>query len=50
MLTYTNMNIKKNMIRLWCKIVIKTNVERMEKIERFYFYLYPFGDIAQRNF
>ncbi len=38
---------KKNMIRLWCKIVLKSGIERNE---RFYFYLYPFGDLAQKSF
>jgi hypothetical protein len=31
---------EKNMTRLWCKIVPKTNVEQTEKIERSYFYLH----------
>jgi hypothetical protein len=36
--------------RLWCKIVLKTNVEQTKKNEGSYSYLYPFGDIAQRSF
>jgi hypothetical protein len=39
------------MIRLWCKIVLKTNVEQTKGNEEFYFYyLYPFGDLAQGSF
>ncbi len=49
-LTYANMNIKKNMTRLWCKIVPKTSVEHVERNEGSYFYLYAFGDITQKNF
>jgi hypothetical protein len=30
---------KKNMKRLWCKIVLKTNGEQIEGNERSYFYL-----------
>jgi len=41
---------EKNMIRLWCKIMSKTNVEQIEKNERSYFYLYSFGDLVQGNF
>jgi hypothetical protein len=44
MLTYTNMT------RLWCKIVLKVNVEHTQGNEGSYFYLYPFGDLAQRSF
>ncbi len=44
------MNMKKNMTRLWCKVVLKTNVKQILKNERFYIYLYPFGNLAQRNF
>ncbi len=36
----------KNMTRLWCKIVFKTNVEQTKGNEGSYFYLYPFGDLA----
>ncbi len=32
---------EKNMTRLCCKIVLKTNVEQIERNERSYFYLYP---------
>jgi hypothetical protein len=38
---------EKNMTRLWCKIMLKTSVEHIEGIERFYFYLLPFGDLVQ---
>jgi hypothetical protein len=41
---------EKNMIRLWCEIVLKTNVEHIEKKKRSYFYLYPFGDIIEGSF
>jgi len=47
MTTYANMNIKKIITRLWCKIVSKTNVEKAKGNEGSYFYLYPFGDLAQ---
>jgi hypothetical protein len=30
-----------NMIRLWCKIVLKIGVEQIEGNERSYIYLYP---------
>jgi len=39
-----------NMIRLWCKIVLKIGVEQTKGNEGFYFYLYPCGDVAQRSF
>jgi hypothetical protein len=39
----------KNMTRLWCKIMLKTNVEQIKGNERSYSYLYPFEDLAQRN-
>jgi hypothetical protein len=39
-----------NMTKLWCKIVHKTNVEHIEGNEGFYFYFYPFGDLAQGSF
>jgi hypothetical protein len=42
MLTYVNMN----MTKLWCKIVLKTNVEQIEGNEWSYFYLYLFGDLV----
>ncbi len=38
-----------NMIRLWCKIVPKTNVEQIERNEGSYFYLYTFGDLVQKS-
>ncbi len=38
---------EKNMTRLWCKIVLKINVKHIERNEGSYFYLYPFGDLAQ---
>jgi hypothetical protein len=38
------------MTRLWCKIVLNTNVEQIEGNERSYFYLCPFGDLAQKSF
>ncbi len=41
---------EKNMIRLWCKIMPKINVEQTEGNEGSYFYLYPFGDLAQGSF
>jgi len=40
----------KNMTRLWCKIMLKTSVEHIERNERFYYYLYSFGDLTQGNF
>jgi hypothetical protein len=41
---------EKNMTRLWCKVVLKINVEHIKRNEGFYFYLYPFGDLGQRSF
>jgi hypothetical protein len=41
---------EKNMTRLWCKIMLKTNVEHIEGNEESYYYLYPFRDLAQRSF
>jgi hypothetical protein len=41
---------EKNMTRLWCKIVLKTNGEQIEGSEGSYFYLHPFRDLAERNF
>ncbi len=40
---------EKNMTMLWCKITPKTNVEHIEGNEGSYSYLYPFGDLAQKN-
>ncbi len=39
-----------NMLKLWCKIVPKISVEQTKRYERFYFYLYHFGDLFQENF
>jgi hypothetical protein len=39
-----------NMTRIWCKIVPKTSVKQIEENEKPYFYLYPFGDLAQGSF
>jgi hypothetical protein len=41
---------EKNMTRLWCKIVLKINVEHIERNWRSYSYLYSFGDLAQGSF
>jgi len=41
---------EKNMTRLWCKIVLKTNVEQIERNEGSHSYLYPFGGLAQGSF
>ncbi len=41
---------EKNMTKLWCKIVPKVCVEHIEGNEGSYFYLYPFGDLAQGSF
>jgi hypothetical protein len=38
---------EKNMTMLWCKIMSKINVEQIEENERFYFYLYPLGNLTQ---
>jgi hypothetical protein len=49
MLTYANIckhELEKNMTRLWCKIMPKIGVEKIEKNEGSYFYLYPFGDLV----
>jgi hypothetical protein len=40
----------KNMTRLWCKIMPKTNGQQIEGNEGFYLYLYPFGDLVQGSF
>ncbi len=34
-----------NMTWLWCKIMLKTNVEQTKRNEGSYFYLYPFEDL-----
>jgi hypothetical protein len=41
---------EKNMTRLRCKTMLKTNVEHTKGNEGFYFYLYPFGNLAQGSF
>jgi hypothetical protein len=41
---------EKNITRLWCKIMLKTNVEHTKGNERSYFNLYPFGDLAKGSF
>jgi len=38
------------MTRLWCKIMLKTNVKHIERNEGSYFYLYPFGGLAKESF
>jgi hypothetical protein len=38
---------EKKVTKLWCKIVFKINLEQIEGNEGSYFYLYPFGDLAQ---
>jgi hypothetical protein len=51
-LYYTNIckhEHEKNMTKLWCKIVLKIGVEQTEKKEGSYFYLYPFGDLAEED-
>jgi hypothetical protein len=50
MWTYANMNMKKTWQGYGAKIVPKTNVEQTEGNEGSYFYLYPFGDLAQESF
>jgi hypothetical protein len=41
---------EKNMTRLWCKIMLKTNVEQIEGNEKSYAYLYPFEELVQKCF
>jgi hypothetical protein len=41
---------EKNMTKLWCKIVPKTNVKQILKNEGSNFYLYPFRVVTQGNF
>jgi hypothetical protein len=41
---------KNNMTKLWCKIMLKTNVEQTKENEGSYFYLYPFVDLVQGSF
>jgi hypothetical protein len=50
MVTYAKHEHEKNMTRLWCKIMFKIGVEQTKKNEGFYFYLYPFEDLAQGSF
>jgi hypothetical protein len=38
-----------NITKLWCKIVLKTNVEQTKRNEESYLYLYSFEDLAQAN-
>jgi hypothetical protein len=52
-LYYANMckhEHEKNITRLRCKIVPKTNVEQTKGNEGSYSYLYPFGNLAQKSF
>jgi hypothetical protein len=37
---------EKNMIRIWCKIVLKIIVKQTKRNEGSYFYLYHFGELA----
>jgi hypothetical protein len=39
-----------NKTRLWCKIMPKNGIEHTKGNKRSYFYLYSFGDLAQRSF
>jgi hypothetical protein len=41
---------EKNMTKLWCKIMLKNDVEQIEGNEGSYFYLYPFVDLVQGSF
>jgi hypothetical protein len=41
---------EKNMTRLWCKIVLHTNVEHIEGNEGSYFYFIPFWGPNLRKF
>ncbi len=38
---------ERNITRLWCKIVLKINVEQTKGNEGSYFYFYPFRDLVQ---
>jgi len=40
----------KNTRRLWCKIMPKIDIEKIQRNEEFYFYLYPYEDLAQGSF
>jgi hypothetical protein len=52
-LYYVNIKCKheheKNMTRLWCKIMPKTNVEQIEKNQGSYLYLYLFWGPSSRK-
>jgi hypothetical protein len=41
---------KKNMTKLWSKILFKTCVEYIERNEGSYSYLHPSGDLTQGSF
>jgi hypothetical protein len=41
---------EKNMTKLWCARLCKNGVEYIKWNEGSYFYLYPFGDLAQGSF
>ncbi len=41
---------EKNMTRLWCKIMLRTDVEQTEGNERSHFYLFPSRDLVQGSF
>jgi hypothetical protein len=41
---------EKNITRLWCKIMLKTIVEKTKGNEGSYLYLYAFGDLVQGSF
>jgi hypothetical protein len=41
---------EKNKIRLWCNIILQTNVEQTKSNWVSYFYLYPFVNLAQGSF
>jgi hypothetical protein len=41
---------EKNITRLWCRIVLKTNVEHIERNKGSYFYLFLFKDLASKSF
>jgi len=41
---------EKNTTRLWCKIMPKIDIEKIQRNEGTYFYLYPYEDLAQGSF
>ncbi len=52
-LYYTNIckhEHEKNLTKLWCKIMLNIGVEQTKGNEWSYFYLYPFGGLAQKSF